>query len=349
MNSAVVLRLVSSLARVAVRRATHGPEVPEWSFLYETLVDGLRASRRQLEKRSVAEQRVHWEATSMPSPLFARVHIEDVSGSPIPANWCVPKSSSESAPVILFLHGGAFGFGSMKTHGELVTRLALASAARVFFPLYRLAPEHPFPAALDDTLAAYKYLLGSIDPSRLVVMGDSAGGGLTLSLMYRLKDLGLPLPAGIGLVCPWLDLSDAGENLPPTDWVSGEWGHGFMKAYLSGHDPADPHASPFLGDLSGLPPMLVQARSRELLFRQIALFVEKAEESGADITFEVGEGMVHDWHLLAGAYPEAQRAIESLARFVRQKTRRREPGPLPGVEPRPYVTKPQRRGPGLSA
>jgi monoterpene epsilon-lactone hydrolase len=221
----------------------------------------------------------------------------------------------------LYLHGGAYIFGSAKSHGELIARLALACPARALAPEYRLAPEHPFPAGIDDCVAVYRALLASgTDPKRLIVGGDSAGGGLTMAVLQRIRDAGEPLPAGAVLICPWSDLSAEGGSLTtnaPFDWGNEEVVERWLAAYLDGHDKRDPLASPVFADLRGLPPLLIQVGDAELLQDQAVMLAARAKEHGVDVRLVLEPDMVHDWHSFAWLLSHCARAIDDVGAFVR--------------------------------
>ncbi len=317
MRSHALLDFARAARTVLTRRPLRGPLHPDWPFAFELLVEGLKESRRRIQRLPITVQRRAWEAMQLPSAARPHLAVEDAHAAPVPSLWCAPKARRDAGPVLLYLHGGAYSFGSFGTHGDLIGRIALASGARALIPDFRLAPEHPFPAALDDAMASYRWLLEREDPARIVVGGDSAGGGLTVSLLVRARDEGLPLPAGGVLVCPWVDLSARGEPCE-TDWVDEEWGRGFGAGYLGDHDERHPLASPTFADLRGLPPLLVQAGDAEILFPQIQRFVARAREAGVEVEFDVARGMIHDWHMLAGLHAPSRHAIEDVARFVRK-------------------------------
>jgi acetyl esterase/lipase len=255
------------------------------------------------------------------SGLFRKVKREPTRDFGVPATWFVPRTWHRT---MLYLHGGAYVFGSARSHAELVAAIALAAEARVLVPEYRLAPEHPFPAALDDVQATYVALTErEADPQRIVVSGDSAGGGLSLALMLRLRSLGRPLPAGAALICPWVDLTATGGSLEANgayDWMTEADGRPWIGAYLAGHDPKDPLASPLFADLAGLPPLLVQAGEAELLHDQIALFAARAKEAGIDVRHSVERDMVHNWHSFAGPFPRCRPAIDQIGAFAAEVT-----------------------------
>lgn len=336
MHPHLLLDFARAVGTVVVRRPRRGPLHPDWPFAFELLVEGLKESRRRIERLPIVGQRRAWDALRLPSPTGARLDRTTAEGAPVPSSWCAPKARSHAGPVILYLHGGSYSFGSWDTHGELIGRIALASGARTLVPDFRLAPEHPFPAALDDVFATYRWLVETESPSRIVVAGDSAGGGLALALLTRIRDEGLPLPAGAALICPWVDLSARAEVPCETDWVDAAWGQAFGVAYLAGHDERHPHVSPTFADLRGLPPLLVQAGDAEILFPQIEEFVGRARAQGVDVAFDVARGMIHNWHMFAGVHPPSRHAIDDIGAFVRKtSSSSREPRAAQGGDRAP--------------
>jgi len=227
--------------------------------------------------------------------------------------------------VILYLHGGGYVLGGCATHRNLAARLALAADARVIVPEYRLAPEHPFPIAVEDAAAVYEALLESgIFPSRLAVAGDSAGGGLAAALLLSLRDSRRPLPALAVLISPWSDLSLSGDSyrtradLDPIDRVLPL--RRMAQCYLGKHsDPKAPLASPIFGDLSGLPPMLVQVGDHEVLLDDATRLAQKARGALVDVELKIWPEMWHGWHLAAPALPEANEAISQAGAYVRAR------------------------------
>jgi monoterpene epsilon-lactone hydrolase len=251
------------------------------------------------------------------------VRTEPLPSGPNGGRRVTPKVGAAGGRTVLMFHGGGYAFGSAKLYRGLAGRIAKAASATVDAPDYRLAPEHPHPAAVDDGLAAYRAAIERVPPRRMVVGGDSAGGGLTVAVLQAARDAGLPMPAGMFLLSPWLDLrGDPRERenaateiliLPPlveraTAWYTGE------------HTAEEPAISPILGSFSGLPPTLVQVSSSELLHPDSVAFVDRARAAGVDVTLEVEDGLWHAWQLMAPAVPEARASIASIGRFVVRRT-----------------------------
>jgi acetyl esterase/lipase len=222
--------------------------------------------------------------------------------------------------VVLFFHGGSFFTGSTDSHLGLCIRLARAAGARIFSVDYRLAPEYVFPAAVEDAVAAYRYLLHKgYAPHHIVPAGISAGGTLVLSLLVSARDQNLPLPVAGVCMSPVTDLCIPGESVVKNrdrDWLSSEALHAARTLYLAGRDPRDPLASPVHARLAGLPRLYVQAGTHELLVSDIGAFVDKARWAGVPVQAEIWEGMFHSWQLVAGQLPEGEEAIEQAGAFI---------------------------------
>src|SRR5579863_4809212 len=221
---------------------------------------------------------------------------------------------------ILHFHGGGYVVGSAPLYRDFTWRIGVAACAWVLYFDYRLAPEHPFPAALDDAVKVYRWLAGRIDPRRIAVMGDSAGGGLALGTLYRLRDEGLALPGAAVAISPWTDLALTGESL-----TSNAEADPMMDAtalpsiadrYLSGADARNPYASPLYGDASGLPPTLIQVGSDEILRDDGLRMAARLKAAGCKVEIEIWPRMPHAWHLYARILPEGRKAIENVGRFV---------------------------------
>ncbi|HOI60731.1 MAG TPA: alpha/beta hydrolase [Methanoculleus sp.] len=223
---------------------------------------------------------------------------------------------------ILFFHAGGFTSGSTADSLDLSARLCDAARSEVVSVDYRLAPAHPFPAAVEDCLSAYRYLLHEgYSPERVVPAGLSAGGTLALSMLLSARGAGLPMPAAGVLLSPAVDMLFLGESVllnRETDWLAPEQFAAMREDYLAGRDPCDPLASPLYADLSGLPPLLVQAGGGEMLIDGIEAFVSTARLQGVPVAFDCTEGMFHCWQAFAGVLPEGAMAVERIGAFVRR-------------------------------
>lgn len=237
------------------------------------------------------------------------------------AEVITPRDGS-SDQVVFYMHGGGFVVCSPSTHRPLTSRIGLALKATTYVPYYRLAPEHVFPAGLDDALDAYRGLLErGVNPARVALMGDSAGGGLALALALSIRDQGLPLPGKLVLISPFIDLTLSGESLQRNakadPMLSLDWIYAKTPMYL-GSTPADhPLASPLFADLRGLPPTLVQVGTEEILYSDSERLAARAAEIGWDLTLSVWDGLFHDFQMMGGILPEADQAIAEIAAFVK--------------------------------
>lgn len=229
------------------------------------------------------------------------------------------RGSTTPTSAVLYLHGGAYCVGSAATHRSITTRLARLTGASVFAADYRLAPEHPFPAAIDDAVAAYRGLLATgSTPDRIAIAGDSAGGGLALATALRLRDLGEPLPAALVLFSPWVDLGQPDRGPEPAGevMVSLPWVNECALAYLDGKDARDPLASPINGDLRGLPPVLVQVGQDEILLQDSRRLHAALCAATVDVALQEYPRRWHVFQSNAGVLADANRALASAADFI---------------------------------
>lgn len=286
----------------------------------QTLVEMLRA-RPTLADESIAEMRSGFEEIARFFPLPPDVTRTAADAGGVPAEW-ISAPGARSDRALLHLHGGGYIIGSLATHRELAARLSRACLAPVLLLDYRLAPEHPFPAALEDATSAYRWLLAQgLSPNRVAVCGDSAGGGLALSLLVAARDAGQPLPATAVCLSPWTDLESSGESMTrhaeEDPIVQRDWLLRAAQAYLAGTaDPRNPLASPLYADLRGLPPLLVQVGTAETLLDDARRLAVRARQAGVETTLEVCDEMIHVWQLFAALLPEGQQAIERIGAFV---------------------------------
>jgi monoterpene epsilon-lactone hydrolase len=233
------------------------------------------------------------------------------------------RAVDSPARAILYLHGGAYFMGSPASYRNRAMRLSYRCQAEVFVPDYRLAPEHPYPAALDDALAAWKHVKSLRKDARILVAGDSAGGGLGLSLMVRLRDLGLPLPDGAFLLSPWTDLTTSGASVDGNHgrdlWFTRRHLENWAKYYVGGADARSPYISPAFADLKGLPPIFILVGENELLLDDALRVLDAAKRAGVDARALVGEGMQHDWPLTLPWLDESKQAWAAMRRFVEER------------------------------
>jgi acetyl esterase/lipase len=252
----------------------------------------------------------------------AGVNLRPVEENSVPGEWVEPENYDSDA-VILYIHGGGFISCSAKTHRPITAGLARRTNFRVFAANYRLAPEHPFPAGLDDLVAAYKWLLAqNISSAKVALAGDSAGGGLVLSLLMRLRDEGLSLPACAVCFSPWTDLTGESDNAGLDENRCAmfylENCTEFAVPYLRGISPLDPYASPVFGSFEGFPPVLFQVGSTEILLDNSQRIHDKILQAGGTSELEVYEDVFHCWQMLDGFIPEAGKALQNAAEFIRR-------------------------------
>jgi epsilon-lactone hydrolase len=236
----------------------------------------------------------------------------------------VTTPQSEPGRDVLFLHGGGYVCGSPELYRHVTWRIAAATRARLSAIDYRLSPEHPFPAALDDAAAAWRALIADgAAPQRSIFVGDSAGGGLALALCLRLRDEKLPLPAAIVALSPWTDLAMSGEsmrgNAGADPMESAAIASDFAARYLNGADPCHPYISPLYGDPRGLPPTLIQVGSDEVLRDDAVRMAARMRDAGVPVELEIWPRMPHVWHVFAAVMPEARQAIARIGAFVEER------------------------------
>lgn len=267
------------------------------------------------------EMRANFEELGKNTPIPADIKQEKVNAGGIPAEWIsAPDASADRA--VLYLHGGGYVIGSINTHRDLMARISRASGFRVLGIDYRLAPEHPFPAAVEDAVAAYRWLLAQgLQPSRIAVAGDSAGGGLTVATLVAIRDAKLALPGASVCLSPWVDLEGIGESMTSkasVDPVVQKDGLvGMAAAYLAGKDPRTPLAAPLYADLKGLPPLLIQVGESETLLDDSNRLADRAKAAGVKVTLEPWKEMIHVWQMFAPFLPEGQEAIDGIGKYLR--------------------------------
>jgi monoterpene epsilon-lactone hydrolase len=277
---------------------------------------------RSDKNATLQQRRVILEDGARNLPMPPNVEVKQTTVGNIAAEWLRPVGTTDNRAV-LYLHGGAYTMGSCTTHRALASRIAIASQTPALLPEFRLAPEYPFPAALEDGVAIYRWLIEQgISPQKMVVAGDSSGGGLAIALTVLLRDKDVPLPAAITCLSPWADLELTGESLTTRAQVdpmcSLEESQYHAVHYIGKHDARAPLVSPIYADLHGLPPILIQVGDREILLSDAIRLTERARKDGVDAELEVWDGMWHVWHLFARYVPEGQRAIDKIGAFIRK-------------------------------
>jgi monoterpene epsilon-lactone hydrolase len=259
------------------------------------------------------------------APKVSGVSYEPFEISGIPAEWIIPEDTDKDH-IIFHLHGGGYVLGSIRSHRKMVSRFADAANCRAMMIEYRLAPEHPFPAALEDALASYRWLLSQgYEPDKIAIVGDSAGGGLALATLIALRDAGEPLPAAGMLLSPWTDLTGTGETMKTVGWrdpvLNPKLGVKWAKFYIDDADPLNPLISPIYADLTGLPPLLIHVGTNEMLLDDSRVFAERAQKCGVTVDLDIWDGMFHVWHAGAPALREGNEAIKKLAAFFKENVK----------------------------
>ena len=274
--------------------------------------------------KTIEGSREQYEKFVSQFPVDADMTVERVNAGGVAGEWVsVPGVSKDR--VVVWLHGGGYVIGSTRTHRELSGRLSRATGARVLCLDYRLSPENPFPAPVEDAMMAYRWLLSNgTEPKKIMFGGESAGGGLTVSALVALRYVGEPLPAGGVCMSSWADLAHTGNSIKanaavdPSLTLAGL--NAFAQSYLGDRDRRAPLASPLYADLRELPPLLVMVGSVEIILDDSIRLVERAKAAGVDATLEVWEDMPHNWHTYAAILPEGQKAIDRVGEFVRKHT-----------------------------
>lgn len=275
------------------------------------------------ENPSLAEQRTRIETLADFFPVPEGTEIEPATVGGVAGEWARGRRARRDAAV-LYLHGGGYVVGSPKSHRHLTASLSEASGLSLFVPDYRLAPEHPFPAALEDSVAAYRGLLDSgLSPARLAIAGDSAGGGLTIATLVALRERKIPLPACAVGISPWTDLSQGGEayrtRLARDPMISKDGLDAMAAAYLGGADAKTPLASPLFADLAGLPPLLLQVGTEEALYDDTVGLKQRAEAAGVEVSAESWGGMMHVWHIFHPILSEGRDAIARVGSYLKSR------------------------------
>lgn len=272
-------------------------------------------------ERPLAQRRREWEAESRALILPRESRFTAVVADGVPAEWMeMPRVWRDR--VFLLLHGGGYHNGSPRTHRRLAADLSRSTHMRVLTPEYRLAPEQPFPAGVKDALTTYGWLIRQgIAEERIVVGGDSAGGGLALSMLLALREAGAKLPRAAVLLAPWTDLTCSGgsySRLRKFDpIITREALREAGLQYAGQRDPADPMLSPLFADLGGLPPMLIHAGGDEVMLDDSRVFAQRAAAAGVDVTLKIFEGMWHVFHASGTGIPEARQAIDEIGVYVK--------------------------------
>ena len=278
----------------------------------------MRANHPFEADMSVEEQRAGMEAGVGAFPVAADVSTAAATIAGVACRW-IDAPASRADRIMLYLHGGGYALGSLDTHVELMARIAATCRCRVLGADYRLAPEHPFPAAVDDSIAVYRALQAESPDAKFAIAGDSAGGGLAAASLLAIKTAGLSCPSAAVMFSPWTDLNCDRESYrtraEQDPMLSAETARTIAAHYIGDHDPQDPLISPVFGDLSGLPPMLIQVGDHEVLLSDSVDFAERAKAAGGSVKLEVWDEAFHVFQSMP-MLPEAAEALASVAGFL---------------------------------
>lgn len=315
---------------VARERQPLAPRLPERSFRTRVLIGSLQTAARQVTRLSPQSVRASLDTLAALAPYAPGVTRRRATVGGVACEWFVPRRW-QSGVTFLHLHGGGYAMCSTITHRMMITDLAVASGARGLGINYRLAPEHPFPAALDDSESVYHAVLQQgVPPSRVVLTGDSAGGALVLATMVRLREKGLPLPAAAVLMSPWVDIACPGPTFrdhAAFDYLPVPKLRLYATLYCGDEPTRSAFVSPIHADLAGLPPLLVQAGGAEVMLSDITTFEARARAAGLDVTFQVWDGMPHAFQGFTLFLPEAREAMRAAGAFIRERTQVEAPEP----------------------
>jgi acetyl esterase/lipase len=298
----------------------HRPDVPDMDAgdhaQLANLLDLLRADEWP---EDLFEGRVFYDGWGTPVAADIEVSEREVGG--VPAHLLVPPEADRTR-IGLWLHGGGYVFGSQRSHGAMVGEAARDAGFPFLHPQYRRAPEHKYPAALEDAVGAYAALLAEgWPPDAIVVAGDSAGGGLMFATLLAARDRDLPMPRAAACVSPWVDLAGTGETFATKEDIDPLITRSVVadvaEAYLGGVAPETPYVSPLHGDVHGFPPVLIQVGEREMLHSDAERFAARLAEAGSPVTLEVWPGMVHVWHLHHARLDKGREALARLGAFLR--------------------------------
>jgi len=266
----------------------------------------------------LTRRRWHKLANLLPTAFGVQVRSDHING--LDAEWLTPTYAPQDK-LLLYLHGGAYIMGGCPTHRQLVSHIARAAGIRALIPEYRLAPEHPYPAAIDDAVAVYHSLLASgLMPADIVLAGDSAGGGLTMATLLSLRDAGDPMPAAACLLSPWLDLASTGEsittNADSDPWFRPEDLPLIARYYCAEDEVRQPLVSPVFADVSGLPPLYIQVGQDEILLSDSTRLADNVRACGGVVNIEIWPDMWHVFQVFVGKMPESRRAIARMGAYI---------------------------------
>ena len=326
-----MLRLLPHLVLGALvaffRRLRRGPSAPTWGWGLELFVGGQKRAMTKLARLEGPALRRVSDLKLPPTPSVRALTTEELDErtehGTVRGRWIrAPRTGNKSPGCVMLVHGGGYVVGSVDSHLELAGQLAIAGGFDVFSLDYRLAPEHPHPAALEDARAAFLWLIEQGTPSNdIALVGDSAGGGLCTALLLDLRDRDAEQPAGAALICPWVDLTSSYPSIQgnaATDYLTAEMADRWSRDYAGRLERTHPAISPLFADLKGLPPLLIHAGGAEILRDEIRAFADSATAAGVEVSFREWPHMPHDFHLLGLVEPRGKEALLEVAQFLRR-------------------------------
>jgi len=296
---------------------------PEMTATKEAILEARRAGSGA-PPPTIEEMRAGMEMMLASLPAVTGVRTEAVESAGLPAEWTLP-TGTDTVGTLLYFHGGGYFQGSIATHRRLVAALCLAGGTRGLNVGYRLAPEHRFPAAVDDAVAAYRWLIsdGGEEPARVIIAGDSAGGGLAFATLIALRDAGDPMPAGGFGISPWTDLAGTGKSLvtrkDQDPFIDPSGVDEMAVRYAGDTDRRNPLVSPLYGDLHGLPPLLIHVGGAEVLYDDAARMADAAKGAGVEVEFADWPDAFHVWHMMVGLIPEADEAVAAAGAWIAKR------------------------------
>jgi len=334
-------RLALVILTVSVRRILFGPKRRCWSWWAEVLISFIQRTRNEIQDIPLLRRRLD---SGRAVPKWVKREFRTIrQDPPLNALWLVPSTIKQPQRCVIYLHGGGYCLGSLNSHQRIAALIAHTSEAAVLLVEYRLAPEHPFPSALEDALYSYDYIVTSLNFSfdRVVIAGDSAGGGLSVATVLALRDrqgdlVNPKLPAAVVTLSPWVDLTYSLDEIlqgterhlysswfsnAETDFLPLDNLHTFSKHYLGDVDPKHPLASPVYAILTGLPPVLIQVGTAEQLYGDDIHFAHKLREAGVEVEVEEFFDLPHVFQIFGSrVFPESRKAMESIGRFIKKHT-----------------------------
>jgi len=326
-NFRLLWLVATTILWVTIRRIIKGNKLPSWPILFEALIEILQPQDEDLKLTNLQQvERLRRKTDHIVENHPESTFLEDVNTNGIKAKWICVQESKSSHRVIFYLHGGAYMMSSVRHYITLICKISKMCEARVFAPSYRLAPENKFPAALEDAVAAYKWLIsadgGCVDPMDIIFAGDSAGGGLCIATMFKLRDLNLPLPKAAALISPWVDLlksKKSWETNAKYDYLKKS--EFIPRLYVNNEDELKhPLVSPLYGDFTGLPPIFIQVGGVECLLDENVDMAEKAKKHGVEVELEIWPEMTHVFQSWGNLIDSANKALNSFGSFVIKKT-----------------------------